>query len=89
MCGFLPATFHFTTQLHRQAEQEQRPGAGLGAGTKSRQSTDKLALGEAGWQRADIDITTTAMSGKTQRRAGLNGLSFLTPVQQGGNGVKA
>lgn len=79
---------YFTTQLRRQAEQEQIPRAGPGAGTESRQSTDKLALGEARGKRADIDIATTAVSGKTERRTGLNGLSFLTVVQQGGNGVK-
>lgn len=38
--------------------------------------------------RTEIDIATKAVSGKTERRTGLNGLSFLTVVQQGGNGVK-
>lgn len=38
--------------------------------------------------RAEIDIATTAASGKTERRTGLNGLSFPALVQQGGNGVK-
>lgn len=39
-------------------------------------------------ERTEIDIATMAVSGKTERRTGLNGLSFLTVVQQGGNGVK-
>lgn len=36
--------YHFTTQLRRQAEQEPRPRAGPGAGTRPQQTTDKLAL---------------------------------------------
>lgn len=44
--------------------------------------------GGKGEERTEIDVATTAVSGKTERRTGLKGLSFLTVVKQGGNGVK-
>lgn len=67
----------FTTQLRRQGEQEQIPRAGPGPGMRSQQATDKLALwevlgmGERGGGRTEIDIATTVVSGKTERRTGL------------------
>lgn len=86
--------YHFTTQLRDNQNRSQDPGLALGPArhhsrllTSSHLSGWRRARGGGG-ERTEIDIATTVVSGKTGRRTGLNGSSFFTVVQQGGNGVK-
>lgn len=56
------------------------PGLALGPTQDHASRSMELLLGRRR-ERAGIDIATRAMSEKTERRTGLDGVSFLTPVQ--------